>query len=322
MSYAATMPVVTYEPIQLSYFVPDITAAVAAYNRLRWYRSRTGQNGVYTPATGAALAPATLLGASATPHQLNGRTLSFRVNGTRVDVTFTDPDPVTTTQAVTAINGATALLVASSSDGRLLLTTVATGSAASIEILESDAAPFLGFDAGDGAVGLDLDTTLVGGTHEYFYNDQNSDESFWYRVEFLNTTTSATTGLGVPFPANSAERVPVSQSIVCYLRLADMQGNALAGRRITFSNSFQNNTVSGFGIFRHHVQMTTDRNGYAEIRLLRGLTVDMSIDGTGFVRRITIPSTGDGVDLLDPALVTADEFGIRQADIDFAIRLS
>jgi hypothetical protein len=48
----------------------------------------------------------------------------------------------------------------------------------------------------------------------------------------------------------------------------------------------------------------------------------MSIDGTGFVRRIAIPTTGDSVDLLDPALVTRDEFGIHEANIDFAIRTS
>jgi hypothetical protein len=255
--------------------------------------------------------------------------LSFRVNGTRVDVTFADPDPVTTAQAAAVINAATLALVASDSDGRLLLTTAATGSGASIEILESEAAAYLGFSAGDGAVGTDPDTILVNGTHEYFYVDQNSDETFWYRVEFVHSVSSVTTGLGVPFPANPADRVPSSQTIVCYLRLAGLDGSPIAGRRVTFHNAFLPNVVleqqldaRRWGVFRHSAEMVTDRNGYAEIRLLRGIQIDMAIDGTNFVRKITIPTLGDGVDLLNPALSTEDEFGIQEPNIDFAIRTS
>jgi len=323
------MPVVTYEPIQLSYFVPDIAAATATYNRIRWHRSRTGQYGLYEPATASAPGPAALRGGSVSPHQISGRVLSFRVNGTRVDVTFADPDPVTTAQAAAVINAATLALVASDSDGRLLLTTAATGSGASIEILESEAAAYLGFSAGDGAVGTDPDTILVNGTHEYFYVDQNSDETFWYRVEFVHSVSSVTTGLGVPFPANPADRVPSSQTIVCYLRLAGLDGSPIAGRRVTFHNAFLPNVVleqqldaRRWGVFRHSAEMVTDRNGYAEIRLLRGIQIDMAIDGTNFVRKITIPTLGDGVDLLNPALSTEDEFGIQEPNIDFAIRTS
>lgn len=319
------MAVVTNEPIQLSYFVQDITTALDTFTHLRWWRSRSGQYGVYEAATAQAQASATMLGTMLESHQLNGKTLSFVVDGTvRVDVVFSSVDPVTTAQACVEINNATPNVVATGEDGYLRLTAVTLGSSGSIEILESDAAPFLGFTIGDGAVGIDVDITLIAGTHEYFYNDYNSSTDFWYRVEFLNPSTGDTTGTGVSFPANSSDHIAKSKTIVCYVRASDMSGMPIAGRRITFSNAFLPNTVidanSRWSIFRHYTQMETDRNGYAEIRLLRGITVDFSIDGTGFIRRIQVPSTGSEVDLMDPTLVVSDEFGIQQPVIDFAIR--
>jgi hypothetical protein len=321
------MAVVTNEPIQLSYFVQDITTAVATFSRLRWWRSRTGQYGVYEAATSPALWAATLLGTMQEPHQLNGKVFNFKVGGTTtVAVTFAAVDPVSTATAAMEINNATGAVIATDEGGYLRLTTVDSGSNSSIEILDGDAAPFLGFVVGDGAVGGDVDTTLVAGTHEYFYIDNNSADDFWYRVEFFNPSTGDTTGTGVPFPANSATHISKSKTIVCYVRLADMSGLPIEGRKVTFANPFLPDTVidqnSRWGIFRHYAQMSTDRNGYAEIRLLRGINVDVVIEGTNFVRRIQIPTTGSEVDLLNPTLAVQDEFGIQEPQINFAIRLS
>ncbi len=321
------MAVVTNQPIQLSYFVQDITSALLTYNRLRWHRSRTGREGLYEPATAAAAAAAVITGTQDDTFLLNGLTLRFKVSGTDVvEVLFSDANPVSIAQVVAAIDAETALIVPVANDGKLQMSTAVTGSNASIEILDGDANPFLGFVEGDGAVGLDADTVLVGGTHEYFYTDQNSDTSFWYRTEFLHSVTADTTGLGVPFPANAAQHVAKSLTIVGYLRFSDMSGLPIAGRRVTFSNPFIPNTVLDqdrrWGIFRHFAQVQTDRNGYAEFRFIRGMTVDVVVDGTGFTRRIQIPSSGDVVDLFDPTLVIQDEFGIQALNIDFAIRTS
>lgn len=322
------MAVVTNQPLQHSYFVQDITNALTTYNRLRWHRSRTGQYGVYEPVTDILPTAAVITGASATPHALNGKTLKFRVNGVAdVAVTFADPDPVTTLQAATAINLATPLVVAADDGlGRLKLTTVTTGTGASIAIQDGDANPTLGFVEGDGAIGRDQDTILLPATHEYFYTDQNSDREYWYRVEFRHSTTGQSTGLGVPFPANQAQHVSKALTIVGYVRLADMSGIPISCRRVIFANPFIPNTVLDqgmrWGIFRHYHAVETDRNGYVEFRFIRGMKVDIAVEGTNFVRRIQIPTTGDVVDLLDPALVLEDEFGIQEPNIDFAVRLS
>lgn len=318
---------VTNQPIQLSYFVADIAVALATYSRLRWHRSQTGQYGLYSPVTAALPQAAVVDGSAVEPHQINGKTLNFRVNGTTtVSVVFSDPDPVSTAQAVVAIGMATPLVVASDVGGLLRLTSVLTGSIGSIEILEGDANPYLGFETGSGATGKDADTILLPGVHEYLYTDQSSDRDYWYRTEFYHHATARSSGLGVPFPALKAQSVAIAKTVACHIRLSDMTGFPLVGRCITLFNPFLPNTVVDqsvrWGIFRHYAQMMTDSNGYAEIRLLRGMTLDISIGGTGFVRRIQIPATGDAVDLLDPVLVTTDEFGIQEPSVDFAIRTS
>jgi len=318
---------VTNQLIQLKYFVAEISLALATYSRLRWHRSRSGQYGLYEPVTTTYPSAAVLLGSSVEPHQINGRTLSFKVNGVSdINVTFTDPDPVSTAQVVAAITLATPLVVATDVGGALQLTSVLTGRLGSIEILSGDANPSLGFVEGDCAIGKDADSILLAGVHDYLYTDQNSHRDYWYRVEFLHHVTLQTSGVGVPFPALHAQSVSSDQTIPCFLRLCDLSGSPLVGRCITFSNPFLPNTVMDdsrrWGIFRHYSQVATDTNGYAEIRLLRGMTLDMSVDGTGFVRRLQIPTTGDSVDLLDPSLVVEDEFGIQEPVVDFAIRTS
>lgn len=320
------MAVVTNQPVQMSYFIRDISGAVAAYNRIRWYRSTT-EGGLYQARTAVAAQSAVLVGSSESPHQANGKTLSFRVNGVSdVTVAFVGADPITTATVASEINSATPLVVAADDgNGHLQLTSATTGTGASIEILSGDANPFLGFVEGDGATGLDGDTVLVAGTHEYFYTDYNSDRDYWYRVEFYNTATAATSGLGVAFPANLADSIPRSQTIVGSIRLADLSGYPVPNRKITMFNVGMPNSrqVTGdptlWGVARQYAQITTDRNGYAEYRFLRGITIDINIEG-GVTRRITVPTTGDAFDLLDPALVSSDEFGIQEPNIPFAMR--
>ncbi len=323
------MATVTNQPLQLRYFVRDISNALLTYNRLRWHRSESGQNGLYEARTAAAAEAAVLDSDLAEPHQLNGKELKFEVDGTtEVSVVVAAADPVSTSDLITEISNATALVTPSDpGDGTLRLTTASTGSNASIEILDGDGNPFIGWTEGDGALGTDADTVLVSGTHQYFYTDQNSDRDYWYKVEFLHDSTGDTTGLGVAFPANAADAVPVSQTIVGSIRLADLTGNPIEGRKITFFNVGVPNAIAvtgqstQWGIARQYHQVATDRNGYAEFRFIRGAVVDVNIEG-GFTRRITVPTSGDAFDLLDTTLVTDDEYGIQEPDIPFAVRTS
>jgi hypothetical protein len=320
------MATVTAIPLTMDYFIADLTTFLVTYNRLRWYRSRGGENGAYEAATAATAQVATLRG-DVEPHNIEGKTLLLKVNGTtEVSVTFVSTNPVTTAEAAAEIELASGLINAVDDDGELVITTAATGSGASIEVLESDAAPYLGLVVGDAVIGLDADSTVTSASHQYFYTDQNSDAEFWYKVEFLHATTGDVSELSIPFVATRAQGVPKSETVPCYVRLTDMTGYPLVGQTVSLHNAFIPNSVTSgnktWKIFRDAIKLTTDDDGYAETRLLRGLVVDVNIGGTGVIRRIQIPTTGTSVDLLDASLSVEDEFGIAEPNIDFAVRTS
>jgi hypothetical protein len=114
--------------------------------------------------------------------------------------------------------------------------------------------------------------------------------------------------------------------IGCYVRLASLDGNPLPERTVTISNVAIPNTRTNedvgltWSIFRNAIEGITDVNGYVEFRLVKGAKVDVNVGGTGFTRRVTLPSSGAPVNLLDPNLDHEDEFGIQEQDVEFAIR--
>ena len=325
------MPV-TSIPLTVSYFIRDIAGALVTFNRIQWWRGRSGPDGLFELVTDFVAGPAVLTGADVGPHELFGKTLSFLVNDTdQVDVTFATADPVSTAAAAAEIDAASALITsADDGNGRVQITTVGTGTGASIEVLESEGGISMGFQTGDFAIGIGTDTTLVGGTHEYFFTDQNSDADFWYKVKLRHDSTLVESELTTAFPANLSQGVPKSETIVAYMRLVDLSGCPIEGRKVTLANTFLPNVVNttvpdqSAGVFRGFTEKVTDSNGYVEFRVLKGIEIDVSVEATSFVRRLTIPSTVglDLVDLLDPTLVTRDEFGIQEQNVDFAIRLS
>lgn len=314
------MTVVTDTPLTLAFAIPNVTEVLTTFNRLAWFRSRTGVDGLYEPATAPAAAPAVLTATAAEPHQLNGKSMTLRLHGTTdVTVTFAGADPYSSAAAAVDLTSGS-LTATVDADGRVVLTTVLTGSAASIEIVSGEAAPFLGFDIGAAAVGLDQHLLLVGGTYQYFYTDSNSDPEFYYRVQYYNSTTLEVSELSLPITGDLSQVVPYSNTVVGYVRLADPFGRALSGRKVTIATSFVPGVVAGHVMARHYIDRATDRTGYAEFRLVKGAVVDISIDGTGIIRRITVPSTPDVFDFFDPALNADDEFGIATLSVPFAIR--
>jgi hypothetical protein len=317
---------VTNQMITQVFLAPEISKKLMTYDRLRWYRSTTGRNGFYEPATAEDPTPALLRGTQVS-RALAGKTLRLRVNGTtEVNVTFTGPDPVTLLQVGAAIAAATPDIIASVSEPTLELATALTGSAASIEVLASEAAIALGFLPGEAVLGLSADNALLTGVSQYEFVDHQSSPTHWYTVEFRSSVSSAVSPRSISFASRAAESVPLSKLIGCFVRLCDLSGRPLAGRRVTIHNVFMPNRVEAdgrsWGVFRQYEELLTDPNGYAELFIIRGSTIDVTIAGTGFTRRIKVPMTGTIVDLLDPSLDTQDEFGIHKSTIDFAIRTS
>lgn len=106
---------------------------------------------------------------------------------------------------------------------------------------------------------------------------------------------------------------PVDDLCRVFVRLVGPDGQPVANRKISFHNTWTQPvalTVQGrLFMGGHQVSMETDADGYAETRLLRGMEVEVVVDGTGYVRVITIPDkvAEDLIHLLSDVL---DQFDV------------
>ena len=317
---------ITNQTVTQVHLVPEIDTQVARYDRVRWYRSTTGPNGYYEPATTEAPAPA-MLQVQQLSRALTGTQLRLRINGSgEVGIAFLGPDPVDTAAVAALIMSASAEVVAAADVDVLTIQTVSTGSGATLEVLEGDAAPLIGFLVGELSIGTDADSALLPDTSEYRYEDHQSGPGVYYATEYRNSVTGRASQRSAPFQSRQLESIPLDQLIGCFVRLADLTGRPLGGRRIFIHNIFLPNRVVAdgkrWGLFREYEELVTDPNGYASMLLIRGAAIDVTISGTGFTRRIKLPTVGTIVDLLDPLLEIRDEFGIQKPTLDFAIRTS
>ena len=318
---------VTGQQIATSFIVRDLANTLPLYDRIRWFRSIDGPDGFFEDATAETAQPAQLTSGLGVFKSITNTTLVLRVdNGTDVSITFTSPAPVSAAFAASEINSSSALLNAVDVDDRVVITTVSTGSGASLEVLEGTDAFELDFAIGAYALGKDEDFNLISPVHEYIYTDQNSSPDYWYRTQFWHSSYTQNSVQSAAFPAGTVDHVAYTDTITGQIRLSDMAGRPIPNRKVTFHNTFSPSSIvsnsKNWGVFRHAIELRTDESGYGEIRLVRGMEVDMAIDGTGYTRRIKVPTVGDVFDLLDPALSDRDEFGIRTPTLDYAIRTS
>lgn len=316
------MDIVTNTLVHLTALVPDIATVAASYTRLRVHRSTDGGQ-TYEPMTAAAAAPAFMeAGYVSSNYALEGRRLHVIVNGTiEIDHVFVATDPVSLATAITELGGVTSDVVLSAGTGGApRLSTDATGTAASIAVqADDDALIYLGI-TDSGAVGKDADIPLTAAV-VYEIEDSNGGEAYLYRTQFINHTTAAMSVLGGIIGPDLNQVVPYADTSVAYLRLTDISGRAIRGRKITLSSTGIPSQVSGVGIFRHIMEATTDATGLASIRVVRGALLELGIDGTTFVRRFTVPDE-DAFNLLSSSLVSEDVFGIAEFNVPFAIRTS
>lgn len=315
------MPI-TNIPLTVLYFIDDISSALATFDSIRWWKSSTGQNGLYERVTDVIAAPARLTGTRTGPFYINGLTLSLIIDGVvSFEHEFVSADPVTIGDLVSELNtAASGILVASNVDGALRISSPITGTGSSVQVVATDGSVMLGLSGT--ALGVSLNTPLAPATHEYAFTDQNSDYSHWYRAELYHSVTLDRSELSPPFPGSQVQALPVDQTIVGYVRLVTPDGRPDNGRKLVVFNDGIPNTRNGYGVVRFFLEAVTDRTGYAQVRLVRGITVSFNLAGTGVTRKIQVPTTGDSFNLLDEELTVDDAFSVQYQDVPFATRTS
>jgi hypothetical protein len=310
--------------IKIKIFVPEIANVLTQFDSIQVQRSELGSP--YSDAKditdNSPVAPV-LVGTEEGPFTLQGKDLKLKVNGgAEQSVTFTAADPISISNVISEISGAITGLTPSSDGGKLMLTGNTTGTAGTLEITGGTSLAELGFTLGDKDNGEDQHIVLSVGVDEYQYDDGSGAASFWYRTRFLNTTSNTYSSWSDWVQGTTGSAITASLLIVGKIKLADIDGTVMVGKRVTISNVWHPLIADGFFISGKSKQIETDGTGAAELTLIKGSRVDVIIEGTSFVRRIEVPDTGTEFDLMDPALQLDDPFQIQVPDLPSAVRRS
>jgi len=310
--------------IKLRIFVPNIANVLTLFDRVRIYRSESGEGGPFFLITGTVAAAAAILGTETAPFTISGKTLSLKVDsGAEQTVTFVTPDDVPVDLAVQEINDQTAGITASEDAGAVLLTSDTTGTSSVVEITGGSALADLGFVLDDIDNGEDAHITLNGGQDEYEYDDQSGDSAYWYQTQYYNSSTEAVSTTSDAVQGDVGTIISAGSLIKAQIDVANPDGTPWADMRITFYNIYSPTLdVGGISMLGRTVTAVTDAVGHAEAYLVQGAELDVTFAGTGITRRITVPSSGAEFDLLGEVSAADDNFQIQTATIPAAVRRS
>jgi hypothetical protein len=310
--------------IKLTTYVANLANVMGLFDKLRFLRSTSGEGGPYVEITANSPTPALIITPNSAPFDINAATLKLKVdNGAEQEVTFASANPVSVDLAISEINDQTTGLVASEDAGSIVLTSDITGTLSNLEITGGTSLTEFGFSIGDADGGQDADLTLVAGTTEYEYDDQNGDVDNYYKSQYVNSSTGTFSSLSDPVQGNVSTIIPTANLITAKIDLSDVDGTPLADVPISIHNVYVPPLiVSDIGVLGKQVEIVTDNVGHAETQLLKGATVDVAIAGTQIIRRIEVPSTGTEFNLMDEVAAADDLFQIQTPDIPAAVRRS
>jgi hypothetical protein len=303
--------------IQLSINVRDTATVLASFKAIRVKRSTTGESGAYSLVTAAAPSSAVLQASVPEFYNVVGRTLSIlRDSHAQVNVLFTGVGTLSAAQVASQINATVGVTIASVTSGALRLASTITGTASKIEIAVGSAEFAFGWTAGDRAIGFDAHIPIQATQTLYKYTDNDGEESYYYKVSYLNTSNGQISADSSAFIGGAATMVDPSYLSVATIDLVDARGIAIPNQSISFMSVHEPFTADGFqvALTLDPVTIVTDNLGHAEVPLVRGLRVKVIIEGTSIIRDIVVPDVPT-FDLLSVLSAAPDPFKV--ADVNF-----
>lgn len=303
-------------------YLPDVNTLLASgLEVIRWQKAESDSSfDEYLDVSSNMVAAATVTGTEKYPFDIVGETAVFKVNRVSYEVTYTGTGTLSITDVVDQTNAVVPGL-ASSDVGKLKLTTSGSGVGESIQVTGS-AAEILGFT--DAVVwGKSLDLSLSTDVRSYEFVDPRGDDEAVYRYRLQSSD-----GIGYTDWVERGDvhdSSPLALSLLCagFVRLVDADHTPLNDIDIIVTNPFSAEGVatvgSDYNIVGSRQTFTTDEFGFGFVWIKRGQVIDITLETTGFNRRVTIPDQQD-VNLLDPFLGSGDIFEVTELDIPEAIR--
>jgi hypothetical protein len=230
-------------------------------------------------------------------------------------VSFTDPNPYTASEAVAfvSISG----LTASDVGGYVELAHDTVGISSVLKIGDATANDNLGFEV-DTHYGTDAHIALTTDTF-YYFTDPNGTVSSDYRYRFINDGVYSD---WISLTTEDGWDVTGANVCLCYINAVDTDYTSLDDKEVKLSNIRSADGIEYEDKYLAGVSQTfTISDGFGCMFLPRGQMFDMSVDGTGLVRRITVPDDTE-VDLLDSTISEGDYFEVQTFNPPSAIRRS
>lgn len=300
---------------------------VNKYTRLELWRSILGEAGPYEPLTSSLWTEAGVLSNISGNVNIVGKELKVLVDDVELRHTFTGVDPLSISTVVSQLSVAwQGAVQAYELVGSISLhNRRRVGGLSRIQVLESEAAGVLGFTY-DGplavAYGTDPHNALVLGTNKYTFTDYYSETSYYYKTRFSNHVTGARSPLSDAIAATQRLGVDPSKVVTGYVNLLQADGRPAAKQVVLLYSAFNGNRLAEGMVVGGPSKAITDSDGYAEFTLLRGITVDIGLDGSGFIRRVTTPTDTSvlSFDMFDPQYGEDDNLSVQRAELPYAER--
>jgi len=288
-------------------YAQDVATLLTLYTHIRIDRAMSG-GGPWSPLTDTTAKPASTRCRKDGPYAISGKYLNLTLpDGTLFSHIFTTPDPVSATDAMTELNGASAQLDCVVDGDTLVLRTLDTGTDACLKVDGGDACVNLGVALNDTAFGLAGDVLLVAGQVIYPFTDENGDSDWSYRYRFINAAPPRESEPLFSYPGTELS-LDLDLLAVGHAHAVDTDGRAAAGAIAHVGNRYVPPSVSGRLVIGGQSKVI-DRHGDVWFPLVRGAQIEFWIAGTPLHRIIEVPDAAE-FDMLDPSLVRDDPWGI------------
>ena len=320
------------------------------FDRIEVWRSTLGVSGPYYELTADTWRPARVPESaddvSASPPTgasviIVDEELVVRINEddeNDLTITFTGIDPLTFTECATQViaQGEGRVTAYIADDGTFVLETVQAGSAATLRVIESNAAGLLGLEQTDPdeigeappasfATGKEARIQLSLNVEQYVFTDYRGSDANFYKTRFSNTLSGAVSEFSQAFGVGSAPGISTDNLVCGQVTLAGLDGKPLRNVEVTVYNSFQGELVDDHFIAESQQSKLTDSSGRVEFLLVRGLRCTVAVGNTNIARDIVVPTdqTVNVFDLLGGDVSTGEDvFKVQVPDIITAERRS
>ena len=311
--------------VELTFLIEDVaTYYDQGFRRINISRSKDGGVTYYDITHSCCAQPPQVYGTSSGPWQMDGKHLTADLSGETYDVDFVGAGDWDISRIDGWLRAHSVFTAEVGVDGKIILSTVSGDEHSWINVAPCSAATAWGLTTLVSYYGVSAGLTLYKDVINYTFYDYTGAAGDMYRYR-LETEADEFSRWSDVITASPTSLISLDKMCLCSLQLLNSDGSPVVGTQVVLSNYWSlydvspTDDVTALSFVR---ELTTDADGKVSVYLLRGMTVDVAIQGSSVVRRVVIPDE-DTADLLDPSIaVTPDQLAVSDSSIPAAVRHS